>query len=242
MPASTYLAMLVMGLAGGLHCAAMCGGFASAAARADWQPIRRAGSAGALPPIVWQHLGRLTSYAVLGALVGGMAAAGRLAPAWLPVQVAMFVTANLLLIGFGLGLIGREVGTRRIEALGHALFRRAQALFARIPLRGAGRHLGLGLIWGLVPCGLVYAALAGAALAADPLQGALLLLAFGAGTLPNLLAAHWVIRQSRRFAWPRLARYAMASVLVGFGVVGLARAAGLEDPGQLLAMCWPAAR
>lgn len=242
MPAATYLAMFLMGLAGGLHCAAMCGGFASAAAQTDWQPVRRLGSGIALPAIVWQHLGRLASYAFLGALVGGMAAAGRWAPTWLPVQVAMFVAANLLLIGFGLGLIGREVGTRRIEALGHGLFRRAQAVLARIPLRGASRQFGMGLIWGLVPCGLVYAALAGAALAADPVEGAILLLAFGSGTVPNLLAAQWVIRQSRSFAWPRLARYAMASVLVGFGVIGLARAVGLEDPGHLLAMCWPAAR
>ncbi|MBK8742194.1 MAG: sulfite exporter TauE/SafE family protein [Betaproteobacteria bacterium] len=240
-PLATYLAMLTMGLAGGLHCAAMCGGFASAAAQADWQPVRRFDARWTVPAIVWQHAGRLATYATLGALVGAMTAAGRWAPGWLPLQVVMFVAANLLLVGFGLGLAGREVGTRRIEAFGFVVYTRAQALLARIPFRGSARPFVLGLLWGLVPCGLIYAALAAAALAADPVQGALLLLAFGLGTLPNLLAAHWVIRQARRFAWPRLARFAMAALLVGFGIAGLARTAGIDNPGRLLALCWPGA-
>ena len=241
MPLATYLAMLTMGLAGGLHCAAMCGGFASAAAQAKWQPIRRVEARRTVPAIVWQHAGRLITYAALGALVGALTAAGGLAPGWLPLQVVLFVAANLLLVGFGLGLAGREVGTRHVEAFGFALYTRAQALLARVPLRSLARPFVLGLLWGLVPCGLVYAALAAAALAADPVEGALLLLAFGLGTLPNLLAAHWVLRQAQRFAWPRLARYAMAALLIGFGIAGLARTAGIDDAGRLLALCWPGA-
>jgi sulfite exporter TauE/SafE len=252
LPIAAYLAMLAMGLAGGIHCAAMCGGFIASASRSDWQPVqwhrRIFGRRSALPahPALWMNLGRLSTYVVLGAAFAGVASIGRLLPVWVPVQTALFVAANAVLILYGIGLIGREIGIRQIEAAGMRVHQWADGALGRLPLSGAARRYAVGIAWGFVPCGLVYSALAIAALTGEPIEGAMIMLSFGAGTLPAILGAQWVVtklggslRRLSADAWQRIARCAMGIVLLGFGLIGLARAAGLDAPGRLLALCIP---
>lgn len=81
-----------------------------------------------------------------------------------------------------------------------------------------------GTIWGLVPCGLVYAVLPIALFAGGALQGAAVMLTFGLGTLPNLLAAGWIVARARTLLDLRPLRVATALLLAGFGVVGITRA------------------
>ncbi|HEY4636993.1 MAG TPA: sulfite exporter TauE/SafE family protein, partial [Burkholderiales bacterium] len=94
-----------------------------------------------------------------------------------------------------------------------------------------------GMLWGLLPCAMVYAALATATLAGGPAQGALAMLAFGAGTLPWLLGAGGALARLR--AGPGLARLrAAAGVLVlGMGVAGLARAEDLRSAVRAGLLC-----
>ena len=92
-------------------------------------------------------------------------------------------------------------------------------------------------MWGFVPCGLVYSALAVAALTADPVDGAAVMLAFGVGTLPAIAGAQWVIQRIASGGRAQVVRRLTGVALLGFGVVGLVRATGLPNPGDWLALC-----
>ena len=80
------------------------------------------------------------------------------------------------------------------------------------------------MIWGLVPCGLIYGVLPIALFAGSAPAGGAVMLAFGLGTLPNLVAAGWVVARARAWQDGRLARYAAALVLIAFALVGIWRA------------------
>jgi sulfite exporter TauE/SafE len=158
------------GLLGGVHCLGMCGGFATACAR----------TRGGLP--LW-HIGRVTTYMGLGAFA---ATAGRMlpGPAWVPALIA-----SLLLVWFCLALSGLAP-----ELKLHPNFL-ARHGAATLSSPGAGAQLIFGLLNGLIPCGLVYAALAVPVALADPWRGALAMGAFGLGTVPLLSAAALGLRR-----------------------------------------------
>lgn len=250
MPLTTYLALLFLGLTGGVHCAAMCGGFVASAATVQWEPIRWHGRtqpqrfASVSSPALWMNLGRLSVYSLLGAIVGGVAVIGHALPVWIPVQAALFIAANAVLIVYGLGLMGRGAGIRHLEGAGMRLHQMVDRMLGRMALSGIAQRYAFGVVWGFVPCGLVYGALAIAALAGSPLEGALMMLSFGAGTLPALLGAQWVIQffsagaaWRTTAAWGRAARFTIGFVMLGFGMAGMARAAGIGSPQQFLQFC-----
>ena len=81
----------------------------------------------------------------------------------------------------------------------------------------------LGLVWGLVPCALVYSVLPLALFAGGPVQGALVMLAFGIGTTPNLLALGMLMRRSRGILDTKTLRFTAAAILIAFGGLGLWR-------------------
>ncbi|MCC6075487.1 sulfite exporter TauE/SafE family protein [Pseudomonas sp. GCM10022188] len=175
------LSALILGLLGGGHCIGMCGGLMGALTLAipAEQRQRR------LQLLLAYNLGRIASYGMAGLLLG--AAGWALANS--PAAAVLRVVAGLLLIVMGLYLAGWWSGLTRIEAAGRLLWRRIQPL-ARglLPVRNAPRALLLGALWGWLPCGLVYSTLLWAASQGDALDSALLMLAFGLGTLPVLLA------------------------------------------------------
>lgn len=175
------LSALILGLLGGGHCIGMCGGLMGALTLAipAEQRQRR------LQLLLAYNLGRIASYAMAGLLLG--AAGWALANS--PAVVVLRTFAGLLLIVMGLYLAGWWSGLTRIEGIGRLLWRRIEPL-ARglLPVRNAPRALLLGALWGWLPCGLVYSTLLWAASQGDALDSALLMLAFGLGTLPVLLA------------------------------------------------------
>jgi hypothetical protein len=212
-----------VGLLGGVHCLGMCGGIAASLA----------GEGGRHP--AWAvrlayNAGRVGSYGLAGAVAGGVGGAGLLLGSLLPVQVVFYVVANLLLVGLGLYLAGWTGFVSRIEGPGRRLWAHLQPLAGRLlPARSIGQGLALGAVWGWIPCGLVYSVLGTALLTGSPAGGATVMLAFGAGTLPNLLAAGWLLGRGRRWARSPGIRLAAGGLVAGFGLVGLARAASLGD-------------
>jgi copper chaperone CopZ len=96
---------------------------------------------------------------------------------------------------------------------------------------GAAGRIALGLLWGLLPCGLVYSVLPLALFAGGAWQGGAVMLAFGLGTLPNLMAANVLLGRARRAFDGKALRYAVAAVLIAFGLSGIWRV--LYDPGAL---------
>lgn len=220
MTLTIFGAVFLTGLLGGVHCAGMCGGIVAALS----------GQAGGRR---WSlHLGysagRVTSYAVAGAIVGAAGSIGLLFDGVLPVQMALYVLANVLLIGLGLYLAGVSRVVARFERLGLALWQRLQPLTRHLlPADTLPRAIGLGLLWGWIPCGLVYAILGTALLAGNPLDGAAIMLAFGLGTVPNLLLAGLALRKFTGVTRARPVRMAAGGLVLGFGVYGLANAATL---------------
>ncbi|MCC7548838.1 MAG: sulfite exporter TauE/SafE family protein [Burkholderiales bacterium] len=220
MTLTIFGAVFLTGLLGGVHCAGMCGGIVAALS----------GQAGGRR---WSlHLGysagRVTSYAVAGAIVGAAGSIGLLFDGVLPVQMALYVLANVLLIGLGLYLAGVSRVVARFERLGLALWQRLQPLTRHLlPADTLPLAIGLGLLWGWIPCGLVYAILGTALLAGNPLDGAAIMLAFGLGTVPNLLLAGLALRKFTGVTRARPVRMAAGGLVLGFGVYGLANAATL---------------
>ena len=117
-----------------------------------------------------------------------------------------------------------------VEALGRPLWTRIQPLARRfLPARSPAQALGVGLMWGFLPCGLVYSMLGLALLSGSPSSGALIMVAFGLGTLPNLLLAGMLLTRLRGLTRHPMLRRAAGLLVLGFGVAGLARASTLGD-------------
>jgi len=175
------ISALILGLLGGGHCLGMCGGLMGALTLA-------------IPPekrqqrfffLLAYNLGRILSYALAGLLIG--LAGWALTTG--PLGTLMRVLAGLLLIAMGLYLAGWWSGLTRIEALGRNLWRVIQPLTKHfMPVTSAPKALVLGALWGWLPCGLVYSTLLWAASQGNALNSAALMLAFGLGTLPVLMA------------------------------------------------------
>jgi sulfite exporter TauE/SafE len=175
------LSALILGLLGGGHCLGMCGGLMGALTLAipNEQRSRR------FRLLLAYNLGRIFSYACAGLLIGlaGWAVANS------PAAMLLRVVAALLLICMGLYLAGWWSGLTRIEGLGRWLWRYVQPLASRmLPVSSLPRALWLGALWGWLPCGLVYSTLLWSASQGNALHSAVLMLAFGVGTWPVLLA------------------------------------------------------
>jgi uncharacterized protein len=213
MPDSAYLALFLVGLLGGTHCVGMCGGIVGAL------------SLGA--PARWSmHLaynaGRIISYAAAGALAGALGAASLSLGGQAPIRLALYLLANLMLIALGFYLLGVSRALAFTERAGQHLWRLIQPLTRRfLPARTVAQAFPLGLLWGWLPCGLVYSALATALSAGSPWRGALLMLAFGLGTLPNLLLAGILLARLNEFVRRPAVRIASGLLVLGFGIYGL---------------------
>lgn len=172
---------LLMGLVGGPHCIAMCGAACAGIGQAGAPHGTRA---------MWTfQLGRVLGYAALGAL----AAASMQGLGWLTVQSAalrpLWTLLHVAAVVLGLVLLWRAEQPVWLERTGKAIWMHARAWVGR---GGGGAPLALGTAWALLPCGLLYSALMVAALSARPLDGALVMALFAAGTSVSLMAGPWL--------------------------------------------------
>ncbi|HRD92070.1 MAG TPA: sulfite exporter TauE/SafE family protein [Accumulibacter sp.] len=220
MPDSSYLALLLVGLLGGTHCVVMCGGIVGA--------LSMGGPARASLHLAY-NAGRIASYAAAGALVGALGEASLALSGQLPLRSVLYLLANLMLVALGLYLMGMTRALAFTERFGQKLWRHLQPLTRHfLPARTVRQAFPLGLLWGWLPCGLVYSALATALTSGSAWHGAGLMLAFGAGTLPNLLLAGLLATRLQAYAHRPALRVASGLLILAFGVwglIGLARLA-----------------
>jgi len=214
----SIIAVFFVGLLGGVHCLGMCGSIVGILT-------------GQLPKdgARWPfHLaynsGRIASYTVAGMLVGAIGQAGLLFRDVVPVQHLLFALSSLMLIALGLYLAGLWSMVRRIEQLGSVLWQRIQPLTRFVfPITTPLRALLLGMLWGWLPCGLVYSVLVTALASGHPQSGALIMLAFGLGTLPNLLVIGLFWERCRRWVQSPRVRLLAGLIVMAFGVYGLVK-------------------
>jgi sulfite exporter TauE/SafE len=209
---------LLLGFFGSVHCLGMCGGIAAALGQA--LPDQSAGSR--LRNASVYSFGRITSYVAAGAIVGFF---GEAFTSWTGLTVLLRVLAGLLILAFGLHVAGWWNGLAAIERIGLVVWRRLAPLGRRIgPPDRIWKIFALGMLWGWLPCGLVYAALIGAAATGQAALGAGFMACFGLGTLPALLAASGFGAQLGAFLALRSARRAAGILLLVFGFWSIAGA------------------
>lgn len=204
---------LALGLASTLHCAGMCGAISSSLSLCTpLAPRQRPGST-----FLMIHGGRVTAYALAGVLVG---AAGSPAIAWLDREIAFRIlqwAGAVALMWIGLATAGLmpsfALFDRYMLAVSDRVARLAPTLGSRAP-----QPFFAGLAWGLMPCAMVYGALFTAMLSGSAVAGGVVMLAFGAGTLPGLFATTYGIRALRQFSGRRVGREfaGLTIALLGF--------------------------
>jgi sulfite exporter TauE/SafE len=217
--ASGFLSVFLIGLLGGAHCIGMCGGIVSALS---------ANTLDKSTPWLRQFAyngGRIASYGFIGTAVGALGSASMLFNQVLPVQLALYVVANLLLVAMGFYLMGFTKILAQVERGGQVLWRRIQPMTRRfLPVRTWRDALPVGFLWGFLPCGLTYSVLSLSLVSGSALRGGALMLAFGVGTLPNLLLAGILLARYRDFVRGKYFRAVAGLIVAGFGLFGLVRA------------------
>ncbi|ASP17968.1 sulfite exporter TauE/SafE family protein [Neisseria sp. 23W00296] len=197
----SFLTLFLLGFFGGGHCLAMCGGLSSAFALQLPPHINR------LWLIVLMNLGRIASYTAIGLIVGALGQFGISLDQTRGAQTVLFLAANILLLLLGLYLAGLSDLVRHIESAGKPIWKRLNPLLNRLlPIKSVPACFAVGLLWGWLPCGLVYSASLYALGSGSALHGGLLMLCFALGTLPNLLAFGWFAGQLKTLLQNRRVR------------------------------------
>jgi hypothetical protein len=212
------IAVFLVGLLGSAHCVGMCGGFVVA--------VAQRGGRGTQVRQLLYFLGKTLTYALFGAVAGGVGHV--IGGAFAGVQNVLSIALGIFLVGIGLGLLGvlkRFSGPRLPAWLG-----RLPSVIARLlKRRTRAATFGLGMVNGLLPCGLVYGVLALAAATGTPLGGALTMAVFGAATIPALYllsVASFLMRPAWRMRFSRIS----GVLVVVLGLITILRGTPALDP------------
>lgn len=242
--------VFLVGLAGSVHCAGMCGGIVGALSLprprapalrepAFPVPVRSSTARASLTWVGAYNAGRIASYMTAGALAGGLAGSAASLASMPALQAGFYWAANLMLVALGLFLMDAWRGLARVEQAGQALWRHLAPLLRRVngARAGSGRMFALGALWGWLPCGMVYSVLVTAMLSGSALGGAGVMLAFGLGTLPMLAALGLAGGRLRTLMARRTVRLCCGLAILAFAILGLARAAGGLPAGWMHDLC-----
>jgi uncharacterized protein len=237
-----FLTIFIGALVSGWHCALMCGGIAAGIERAKQSASAEQNTAAlrfiSRKKLAFEqfltHSGRISSYVLLGILAGTLGFP-LWQQGWLPVQRVLFALAALIFLFQGYLLLSKNTNKNKNKTSSWEVWlnTKAAALWSRLShsLHQPGRrpHFLVGLLWGFVPCGLIYSILPLAFLSGDGVSGGLLMLAFGLGTLPNLLLISGFSAHLAAWGHQAWARYMAAGLMIFTGLFGLYRAFTLPD-------------
>ena len=241
--------IFLVGLLGGVHCVGMCGGILAAFSSASrpraalpvpvvTAPAPMAAAADRFARVGAFNAGRIASYMAAGALAGGMLGGVQAATELASLRLALYWLANGMLVALGLFLMDAWRGLSALESAGQGLWRRLQPLMKPLlPIDRPSKALALGALWGWVPCGMVYSVLTTAMLTGSAASGAAVMLGFGLGTLPTLLAVGLAGDRLRALTRRRSVRNAAGLLVLCFGLLGMWRAASGFSAGWLDALC-----
>lgn len=210
------ISALLAGFLGSGHCVLMCGAISESLNRACGS--RCGGS-------LLKNLSRVVGYGGMGALVGGFGTGALTATRALEFRGYAQLASGMLMVGIGTTLLIQRQAFAFLEVPGLKLMPLLLKLRAKLPKRGGWRRdIGAGLLWSLMPCGMVYAALSAAWLSVSAVQGGLLMLCFGIGTIPALLGLSGVTaRLNQAPQWRR----GGAILVLALGLISLVYASGI---------------
>lgn len=219
----TYLSAFLVGFVGGVHCLGMCGGIVSALSLG--LPKAHRNSAGKMLPFqLAYNAGRISSYVIAGAIMGGL---GALLLHWLPLywsQRILFAAAGIMMILLGFYISGWWMLLSRIEKYGQFFWKKLEPLARRLlPIESTLQAFKVGLVWGWIPCGLVYSMLINAVSSGSAVSGATIMLAFALGTLPNLLMMGFLAGAAARLLHSVWFKKAAGLMIMIFGVWTLSK-------------------
>ncbi|MGF1702544.1 sulfite exporter TauE/SafE family protein [Photobacterium makurazakiensis] len=214
MSADLYAAFFI-GLMGAGHCLSMCGGVAAAITLGlpGQQQAKR------WPYLAFYNLGRLFSYMIAGAVIGGAFAGLANFSGYTSALTYLRLLAAIMMILLALYLGQWWFGITKIERIGQAVWKhispKAKSL---LPLKSPFKALPFGMLWGWLPCGLVYSTLSWAAVSGGMFSGAGIMLAFGLGTLPAMIAVGSMAQQLQSLLKNLYFKRASALLLLVYGV------------------------
>ena len=203
----SLISAFLLGLMGSSHCISMCGGISAALGfqneQKDWR-------------LISYNLGRLFTYTVIGIAAGLIGSEVTLAMPLL--GPGLRTLAGLLLMAMGLYLAGWWMGLTKLEAAGQRIWRHIQPVTSKLlPINNHRQAFSLGLLWGFLPCGLVYSTLSWALATANWQLSGLLMLAFGLGTLPGMLITGFAGKTVLAFLRQKQARIVAACLMIALG-------------------------
>ncbi|PCJ85520.1 MAG: hypothetical protein COA54_10945 [Thiotrichaceae bacterium] len=219
----SIVAAFMIGLLGSTHCIGMCGGIVGALTMGLPETTRQS-PLKLLPYLLTYNTGRLISYSLAGLIVGLLSYT--LSDFF---QIGQFpvggIIGGLFMVALGIYIGGWLQTLSWLEKIGTIFWRKIEPLGRRfLPVKSPSQALGLGLLWGWLPCGMVYSTLAWAATSGSAINTALLMLAFGAGTLPMLLLMGGFAEKLQRFTRHKWTRSIAGILLIAFGVLILTKA------------------
>ncbi|MCF6258249.1 MAG: sulfite exporter TauE/SafE family protein [Gammaproteobacteria bacterium] len=215
-PVISITAAFVIGLLGSVHCVGMCGGIMNALCFA--MPKQRQSKTRISLTLVLYNLGRVFSYSLAGAMIGGIGMLLQGPDGMLGSGLRIF--AGLMMIAMGLYLAGWWRGLVHLESFGnHVIWRHIQPVTNKLmPVTKAWQALLLGMLWGWLPCGLVYSTLTLAGAAAQWQQSALIMASFGLGTVPVMLLTGVFAVQFKAWIQKAAVRNTAALLIIAFGI------------------------
>jgi sulfite exporter TauE/SafE len=221
----SLLTAFLLGFMGSIHCMGMCGGIIGALSLSSKQNdssnqiYPKAIKAKPINPMILQlsyHLGRISTYGILGLIAGFVGL-------WLSsthssIGLVLRSLSGVMLILMGAYLLGLTQSLSWLERAGTPVWKKLQPLSRNLlPVENLKQGFKLGLVWGFLPCGLIYSTLSWAIVSAQPIKSAALMVFFGLGTLPALLTFSMFTEKLNRFKQHIAVRGIMALAIMGFG-------------------------
>src|SRR5690554_3327356 len=211
----SYSSAFVIGLLGSTHCLGMCGGISASLSMA--LPVGKGFRLRQSLLLMAFNFGRIGSYALIATLVALLST--QAASQWRWAGLQLMTIAGLLLIFIGLSMGQWWEGIRFVETVGAPVWKALSPITKRfIPVNNAGQALALGMLWGWLPCGLIYSTLGWAALQPTVGSAALTMVFFGLGTLPSMLATGYAAGWVHKFQGKPVFRKIAGGLLILFGV------------------------
>ena len=196
----TLTSAFLLGFFSTMHCIGMCGGIIGALSLSLPVEIRN-NKVKLFTFVLSYNIGRLISYSVAGLIAGAVGTSVLQSTGFDQGHAILRIIGVSMMVAIGLYLTGWLPQLASVEKIGIPVWKHIEPIGRKlVPVASIPKALAYGLIWGWLPCGLVYFVLIWALTAGNAVQGALTMLAFGLGTLPTLITAGFMTSWITRFA------------------------------------------